>query len=416
MSRTAAAVVATSLMTATLGCDGLTTVANPEVPLWVNHPGNAISIATSRRLTAEARQIGEAYERGKPAIDPAHRRVFVGSSDHGLYALNAVNLETLWRFETAGAVQSAPLYVGAEDAVYFGSNDGAIYKLRAADGKMLWRFASNAEITREPLLYRGKLLAVNANDTLIAISPDTGKLHWYRHRQPAAGMEISGYAGCAVAGDFVYTAFSDGTVMAYRVDDGAEAWPGLVDLAADAEQARAGDDLRYLDVDTPPVVTKVGNTEAVIVASYEGGIYALDAASGERLWTNDAVTGATELTLYERPAKPRGEGRAPQMHRVLVAASGLTGLWGLSLDDGAELWRRDLPTGGVTAAEPWMGALLVGTTRYGIFLVHPLDGGVLDGLHSGGAFVAAPAAYGRRAFMLSNDGMLLGLSIRPPQG
>ncbi len=395
-------------------CDGLTSVANPEVPLWVNHPGDAMGIAKMRRLTADARKVGEAYERGKPEIDHAHNRVFVGSSDHGLYALNTVDLSTLWRFETANAVQSAPLYVAAEDAVFFGSNDGAAYKLRAADGKMLWRFMSNAEITARPILHGDTLFVVNANDTLIAIDPQTGKMRWYRHRTPAAGMEISGYAGAAIHGSRVYTAFSDGVVMAYRISDGAEAWPGPVDLAADAEQIRGGEELRYLDVDTTPVVSKVGATDAVFVASYEGGVYALDALSGGRLWSNDAVIGATELTLYEMPAKPRGPGRAAKMHRVLVAASGLTGLWGLSLDDGAELWRRDLPTGGVTAAEPWAGALLIGTTRYGIFLVHPLDGGVIDGFHSGGAFAATPSAYGRHAFMLSNEGVLFSLTIVPP--
>jgi hypothetical protein len=120
----------------------------------------------------------------------------------------------------------------------------------------------------------------------------------------------------------------------------------------------------------------------------------------------------TELVLW------RGASRDPQRvagkHGVLVASSGLTGLWGISPKDGSELWRRDLPAGGVTAAAPWAGALLVGTTRYGVFLVSPLDGGVLDGFHSGGSFAATPAANGLRAFVLSNEGQLFGLSLRPP--
>jgi len=228
-------------------------------------------------------------------------------------------------------------------------------------------------------------------------------------------MEISGYAGVAVHGQRAYTAFSDGTVMAYRVQDGAEAWPGPVDLAADAAQAIDGEELRYLDVDTTPVFGQIdGQTHALFVASYEGGVYALDSQSGSRLWANDGVIGATELTLWQGPARPR-PGQPASRHRVLVAASGLTGLWGLNLADGSALWRRDLPTGGVTAAEPWHGALLIGTTRYGLFLVHPLDGGILDGIHGGGTFAATPAAYGRRAFVLSNDGSLFALALRPPR-
>ncbi len=411
-----------ALLATLSGCEGITSVANPEVPLWANHPGSAMSVVARRELTAKFRQSGEPYERARPAIDPVHRRIFIGSSDHGFYALNAVDLSTIWRFETAGAVQSEPLYDPRDDAVYVGSNDGALYKLRAADGHMLWRFASNAEITRAPLMHRGTLFCVNANDTLIAIDPQTGKLRWYRHRQPAAGMEISGYAGPAVLDDWVYTAFSDGVVMAYRASDGAEAWTAPVDLAADAEQSRGGEDLRYLDIDTTPVIGQVGEGHMLFVASYEGGIYGLDAQSGARQWVNDAATGVTELTLWEGPAKPRGgaategaqQAEAGRVHRVLIGASGLTGLWGLDPDSGAELWRRDLPAGGVTAAEPWAGALLVGTTRYGIFLFHPLDGGVLDGVHSGGAFAGAPAAYQRRAYLISNEGTLFSLFIHPP--
>ncbi len=413
MKRAAAwALVGTWL--ATSGCENLTTVANPEVPLWVHHPGSAMSISARRELTAKSRITGEPYERGTPELDPAHRRLFVGSSDHGLYALDAANLGTLWRFETAGAVQSEPLYEPKEDVVYFGSNDGALYKLRAADGKMLWRFSSNAEITRRVVLHRDTVFAMNANDTLIAIDPTTGKLKWYRHRQPAAGMEISGYAGPAVLDDMVFAAFSDGLVMAYEVSDGAEAWLTPVDTVAAAEQGGGEEDLRYLDVDTTPIVTRVEGSDLLFVASYEGGVFGYEARSGTQVWRNDAAIGVTELTLFDGPAKPRRGETTPRRHRVLVGSSGLTGLWGLSLDKGAELWRRDLPSGGVTRAVPWAGALLVGTTRYGLFLFHPLDGGALDGVYAGGAFAASPAAHSRRAFAMTNSGVLLSLDVNPP--
>lgn len=415
LRRLAAPVAACAALSASSACDNLKTVANPEVPLWVNHPGSAVSITGRREITAKSRITGEPYERGAPELDPAHRRVFVGSSDRGLYALDAADMTTLWRFETAGAVQSEPYYDPREDVVYFGSNDGALYKLRASDGQMLWRFSSNAEITRRVILHRDTVFVMNANDTLVAVDPKTGKLKWYRHRQPAAGLEISGYAGPAVLDDMVFAAFSDGIVMAYKVSDGAEAWLSPVDTVASAEQGGGEEDLRYLDVDTTPIIARVGDADLIFLASYEGGVFAYDALSGTQAWRNDAAIGVTELTLFEGPGKPRPGETEPRMNRVLVASSGLTGLWGLDLDKGAELWRRDLPSGGVTRAVPWAGALLVGTTRYGLFLFHPLDGGVLDGVYAGGAFAAPPAAHSMRAFAMTNAGMLLSLHIEPPQ-
>src|SRR5690606_33645598 len=133
--RSRQALAAAALSVSLLGCDNLSSIANPEVPLWANHPGAAMGLFAAREVTAPARQVGEPYERSTPTIDAVHRRVFVGSADHGFYALDAVDLSTIWRFETAGAVQSEALYDGREDTVYFGSNDGALYKLRAFDGQ-----------------------------------------------------------------------------------------------------------------------------------------------------------------------------------------------------------------------------------------------------------------------------------------
>ena len=430
-----------------VACEGLPGSAMPDVPLWVHHPGGVLSVVLRREVTISADKTGEPYERGRPEIDAAHRRVFVGSSDHGLYALDAITGATLWRYQTAGAVQCEPLYEPGRDVLYFGSNDGALYAVRASDGKLLWRFDTSAEVSRRPVLHRGTLFATNANDTLLAIDPATGKMKWFRHRTPAFGMEMSGYAGPAVHGDRVYAAFSDGVVIAYDVRDGSQRWYP-VDLTAQIEQARTGEELRYLDVDTTPVVTKSGNDWVVIVASYEGGLFALDAETGMQVWQNEGATGITELALWERPAKPKpldepnaepaaadagaplarvaaagdagaaapkgSEGRKPAIHRVLMASSSLSGLWGINPDDGKELWRRDVPSGGITVAAPIEGAALVGTTRYGVFLVSPLDGGVIDGIHSGGAFAAAPATRGTHAFLLSNEGVLFGLHVEAP--
>jgi outer membrane protein assembly factor BamB len=397
------------------GCDSLRGTTAPDLPLWVHHPGGALSIDLRRTLTSEARQTGELYERGKPEIDVTHRRVFVGSSDHGLYALRAEDGSILWRFETLSSVQCEPLYDEKDDAIYFGSNDGALYKAAALDGTLLWRFNTNAEVARRPVIRNGVVYVVNANDTLVAIDAATGKLKWTQHRTPAFGMEVAGYAGPALGRDKVYAAFSDGTVQAYSLEDGSEQWP-TVDLAAEAEQQSGGDVPRYLDVDTTPVVDKHPSGMVVYVAGYAGGVFALDAENGTRVWVNDKAIGVTNLVLWEQPAHPPRSGQGPEVpaRRLLLGSSGLTGLWALDPNDGRTVWRRNLAEGGMSAPVPIQGALLVGTTRYGIFLFSPLDGGVIDGISTGNGFAMTPAAYGRRAFVLSNGGALIGLSVQPP--
>jgi outer membrane protein assembly factor BamB len=407
-------VVALALAGLTSGCETRQSGANPAVPLWVHRPNGAMNVVLRRRVTVAERINGEDYEHGRAEIDAAHRRVFVGSSVGGLYAIRADDAHSIWRFETLAAVQTEPLYDPGEDVVYFGSNDGALYKVAAFDGKLLWRFSTNAEISRRPVLKNGLLYVVNANDTIVAIEAATGNMRWSQHRRPAFGMEIAGYAGPLVTDERVYVAFSDGRVAAYDPHDGSDRWP-LVDLSAEAEHAQ-GDVPRYLNVDTTPIADTTAAGNVVFVASYAGGVFALDAANGGRVWVNDRATGVTQLVLWEEPAHaPRdGVGPAVPARKLLLASSGTTGLWALSVDDGREVWRRSLPDGGVSAPVPIAGAVMVTTTRYGVFLFSPLDGGVIDGLDLSNGVTMIPAVYGRRAFVMSNAGVLLGIHVDPP--
>ncbi|MFW5739163.1 MAG: PQQ-binding-like beta-propeller repeat protein [Myxococcota bacterium] len=395
-------------------CDAARQGANPEVPLWENRPGMALSLVSQTPLTFEGRNFDEAYERGRPTIDPAHRRVFVGSSDRGLYALRAEDSSTIWRYETMGAVQSEPLYDPAEDVVYFGSNDGALYKVDAENGDLHWRFMTASEVHRPPVLHEGVLYFANANDTIVAVDPKTGEMKWNYHRAPIGGMSIAGYAGPAVWRDRVFQAFSDGHVMAFDAKEGALLWP-VVDLSAEAEQASGFQIPKYFDVDTTPVVSRIASGPVVFVGTYAGGVYALDASTGAQLWSNDKVRGVTELTRwYQPPHPPRGGGPMVPARELLLASTGTSGMWALDPEDGTEVWRRELPAGGVSAPAEIAGALMVTTTRYGVFLLSPLNGQVIDGIDLGMGFAMAPSAYGNRAYVLSNGGSWLSLHVTPP--
>ena len=398
---------------------------NPEVPTWVNRPGAVMDVFVRRTLTAPSRTVGEDWERGRPEIDPMHARVFIGSADHGLYALRAGDGSTIWRFETLGVVQSEPLYDPEMDYVYFGSHDGALYCVRAADGGLVYRFDTGAEVARKPVRFGERLFFSNGADHLFAIDRRTGKQHWQVHRTPALGMEIGGHAGASFDPTLgmVFMAYSDGHVIAYDARDGSEKWTP-VDLSADAEQS-AGDAPRYLDVDTTPVIdhtTDAGGkpTAVVYVASYAGGVFALEARTGARLWSLPAVAGVTDLLLFHEPAHrphPQGPDKGGPMvpeKKVLIASSATTGLQGIDPVDGRVLWADKLPEGGMTAPVAVAGAIILGTTRYGLFLISPRDGKVIDSVDLGSGFALVPAAFGARAYTMTNAGTFLGVAIRPP--
>jgi outer membrane protein assembly factor BamB len=282
----------------------------------------------------------------------------------------------------------------------------------------VWRFTANAEIARRPVLDGERLFFANASDQLFCVNRRTGKMEWHQHRTPALGMEIAGYAGPAFDDGAVIIAYSDGTLHAYQSRGGDEKW--MVDLAAEAEHALTGEQQRYLDVDTTPLVDlHPGGTHAVYAASYAGGVFARDATNGQAIWRNDKAVGVTDLTLWEEPAhRPnpdgpeRGTGMVPA-RKYLLAASATSGLWALDPLTGKMIWRVPIPEGGVTAPVPIAGALLVGTTRYGLFLLSPVNGRPMDGIDVGTGFAATPAVFGNRAFVLSNGGTMIGVAVEP---
>jgi outer membrane protein assembly factor BamB len=410
--RTLAVALGGAVLASGVACSALRSGADPELPLWVNHASGSLEVTFRRNVVAASRRTGEPYERGQVEIDPQHGRVFVGSSDYGLYALRADDGQKLWRFETLGFVQCAPLYDPDEDVLYFGSNDGALYKVRAQNGELIWRFMTNAEVARRPVLQGGTLFATNANDTVLAIDPASGKLLWHQHRTPAAGMEVAGHSGVAVLRGKVYAGFSDGTVAAYDAKTGAERWQP-VDLAAEAEQA-LGQLPDQLDVDSTPIPDALPSGAVVYVGNYAAGVYALDAETGTQVWSNQGVFGVTDITLFQQPAHVRKDGRDEPERRVLLAASGTTGLWGLDPQTGAELWRRSLPSTAVSHPTVVSGVLLISASRLGLFLVNPLGGELIDGIHLADGSSMTPAAYGSRAFVMTNGGALLGLHVIPP--
>ena len=306
--------------------------------------------------------------------------------------------------------------------IYFGSHDGAFYAVHAYDGTLIWRFNTGAEVAKKPAMTGETLYVANAADQLFAIDRRSGVQRWSAHRTPALGMEIAGYAGPAVAFGKVYMAYSDGHVVAYDARDGTERWTP-VDLSAEAEQ-NVGAAPRYLDVDTTPVPDDLQAAGHVVyVASYAGGVYALDAETGNRIWANERAIGVTDLTLWNEPAhapsrseswRQDNDGPMMPMRKLLLASSASSGLWGIEPATGRMIWRDAIPEGGITKPVPVAGAILVGTTRYGLFLMSPRNGRVIDGIDMGGGFAQTPAAYGTRAYALSNAGTLIGIQVDTP--
>ncbi len=110
--------------------------------------------------------------------------VFVGSWDRNMYALDASTGKEKWRFTTGSdtvyynqtGIQGSPLVV--DSLLYFGCRDAHVYCLNKFTGRMLWSYNTKGSwVIVTPTLYKGILFAVTSDShRLLVMDPFSGKV------------------------------------------------------------------------------------------------------------------------------------------------------------------------------------------------------------------------------------------------
>jgi outer membrane protein assembly factor BamB len=96
----------------------------------------------------------------------AHGRLYVGSSDTHLYALDAATGEVDWSFWSWNDVATAPAVT--DDAVYVGSADTMLYALDVATGERRWEFSTRGRVG-SPAVVDGRVFVGTSEDRVYAL-------------------------------------------------------------------------------------------------------------------------------------------------------------------------------------------------------------------------------------------------------
>jgi outer membrane protein assembly factor BamB len=193
--------------------------------------------------------------------------VYVGSSDHKLYAFNATTGALVWGRTLGSFLSSAPAL--ANGVVYIGSNNGDLHAFNASTGATLWTVALGGSVRFTPAVAKGVVYVGTLQSKLYALNASTGAQRWVA---APAGLRVSGNP--AVANGRVYVGSNDGKLYAFDAVTGALRWSSVV-----------GDDI---EISGPAVANGV-----VYEASYHGNLRAFDAITGALLWSAATDEGTT---------------------------------------------------------------------------------------------------------------------------
>jgi polyvinyl alcohol dehydrogenase (cytochrome) len=286
-------------------------------------------------------------------------RVFVGSWNGKVYALDAKSGCTYWEFDAGKAVRSAVVIGQRADgwAAYFGDQGANVYSVDAMTGGELWRTKVDdhpaAITTGSPTLIGTTLFVpvssfeevTGANKSyscctfrgsLVALDPSTGKILWKaftiaEQAKPgatnAAGVQLMGPSGAAI-------------------------WSApTFDAVVNRIYATTGDN--YSD---PPTETS-------------DAILAFDAGSGEAAWSRQVTSGdAYNIACRPTPRENCPKANGPDLDfgssavlanlangkRVLVAGQKSGVVTALDPDHGGEVvWQKRVGAGGTLGGVQW---------------------------------------------------------------
>ena len=130
--------------------------------------GNRVS-----RFTSSDGQLAWERELGGSLSTPfiAGDRVFVGSTDNYLYALDTGTGRLLWRFGTGGDVVGAT----ADDRfVYFAALDNLLRALRRGNGNQVWKRDLSTRTIAPPSTFGGIVVVSGNNPAMAAFNATTG--------------------------------------------------------------------------------------------------------------------------------------------------------------------------------------------------------------------------------------------------
>ena len=108
-------------------------------------------------------------------------RLYLGTHDGRVLALDPANGATVWEFASGDSVLAAPAVAGGR--VYFGSYDGNVYALDAAKGQLAWKHDTKGAVVSTPAVdpASGRVVIGSRSYDLLGLDAATGALAWKQY-------------------------------------------------------------------------------------------------------------------------------------------------------------------------------------------------------------------------------------------
>jgi len=245
-----------------------------------------------------------------PAVDHSAGLVMFGSEDHTFNAVNCQTGRIVWTYTTQDRIRSSPVI--AMDHVFFGSDDGHLYALVSANGRKLWDYDAQSAIRNRPLVTEDLIIFGNSMGDIVAVTL-SGERKWgYRAKRDIASSPVLDerenmcYVGSHDGYLYEIDATSGFSSNRFRTMGPVIATPllyqnlvifGSVDKTLYAIEMGSLREKWRFTLEDPIVSSPILHKEKIYFGGTDGKLYCVDAATGQEQWTFESEAAITSTPL-----------------------------------------------------------------------------------------------------------------------
>lgn len=231
--------------------------------------------------------------RGSPSLN--NGRVFIGSYDNNLYAVDATSGAFGWKYPTEGGIVGQPAFF--QDQVLIGSEDKYFHNLSIRTGEMYWKVAVDGPIRSSAVVCDGRAFFGADDGFLHAVNLNNSRVDWKFDASapirstPAVFNEMV-YVG-AESGDFFALDLHGELKWRFRAKRPVTSSPyvadgmvffGSLDSQVCALDAKSGWVIWRFRMGRGTVSSPYHHEHAVVIGSADGFVYCIDANNARENW------------------------------------------------------------------------------------------------------------------------------------
>ncbi len=243
-------------------------------------------------------------------------RVYSIDTGGTIIGIDADKGRKLWKFDT----DLAPItgLAGNGKILIATSRDGDIIAYRETDDELelVWKTRVVSEIRATPVIDKDQVFVRSVDGKLRSLAIADGSEQWVVSRRVPA-LSLTGNSRPLVHGELVLAGFDDGKLIAYDRASGKIRWESTISVPGGRTEIE-----RLVDVDGNFVI----RDGVIYVASFQGRLAAIQAVSGDLLWSR-------EFSTYQPIAIDDD---------ALYLSSDNSHIWAIDRRTGTAFWKQDV--------------------------------------------------------------------------